>query len=226
MPPTATSASPVQRVAQALMPQRFLAAQLRRPSGLFGRWVMTRGLNRGNAELIRATIDALALQPDDRFLDLGFGGGLGLELAAARTQGPLWGIDFSPDVVCAGARRFEALLRSGRLNLITADVAELPLRDGLVSAICTTNTVYFWPEPERAFASLRRILGPAGRLAVGYVGAAKMRKFDRLTRHGFTCYERERVEELMQACGFRAIRSIAHEGRTTRGDFTTVGVIP
>jgi arsenite methyltransferase len=226
MPSAATSASPVQRVAQRLMPQRFLAAQLRRPSGRFGRWVMTRGLNRGNAELITATIDALALQRDDSFLDLGFGGGLALKLAAARTQGPLWGIDFSPDVVCAGARRLDALVLSGRLNLITADVAELPLRDGLVSTICTTNTIYFWPEPERAFASLRRILGPAGRLAVGYVGAAKMREFDRLTRHGFTRYERERVEELMHACGFRAIRSIAHAGRATRGDFTTVGVIP
>ena len=38
-------------------PHRFLAAQLRQPSGRFGRWVMTRGLNDGNAELIAATLE-------------------------------------------------------------------------------------------------------------------------------------------------------------------------
>ena len=42
-------------------PHRFVAAQLRQPSGRFGRWVMTRVLNNRNAELITATVDALGL---------------------------------------------------------------------------------------------------------------------------------------------------------------------
>jgi arsenite methyltransferase len=70
-------------------PHRFIAAQLRQPTGPFGRWVMTRMLNRGNAELITASVDALALQREDVFMDLGFGGGLGLQLAMARTAAPL-----------------------------------------------------------------------------------------------------------------------------------------
>jgi ubiquinone/menaquinone biosynthesis C-methylase UbiE len=226
MAATSTTASPVHRLAERFMPHRFLAAQLRRPSGRFGRWVMTRGLNRGNAELIHATLDALALQRSDSFMDIGFGGGLALELAAARSDSPLWGIDFSPDVVAAGARRLEALVLSGRLNLISADVADLPLRDAMLSAICTTNTIYFWPEPERALASLYRVLQPGGRLAIGYVGAAKMAEFSRLTRHGFTPYAQLQVEELMHACGFREIQSVALAGAATRGDFTTVGVVP
>src|SRR6188768_461283 len=124
-------------LASKALPHRFLAAQLRRPTGRFGRWVTTRALDHGNAALVRATVDALALGPDDTFLDVGFGGGLALRLAAQRTRAALFGADFSPDVVVAGQRRLRALIASGRLNLLCADVAALPLRDRLVNAICT-----------------------------------------------------------------------------------------
>ena len=47
------------RIAARAFPHRFLAAQLRRPTGRFGRWILTRALNDGNAELIAATLEAL-----------------------------------------------------------------------------------------------------------------------------------------------------------------------
>lgn len=202
-----------------LMPHRVLAAQLRQPTGAFGRWVVTRALNRGNAELIHATVDALALQRGDSFLDLGFGGGLGLMLALSRTDAPVWGVDFSADVVLAGTRVFRKQIAAGRLNLICADVAELPLRDGLVQAICSTNTIYFWPDPLRGLRSLRRVLSPQGRLALGFSGAAKMRDYGQLTTHGFTLYEPDRVEALLREAGFSTVEVQAQHGRTSRGDY-------
>jgi arsenite methyltransferase len=214
----------VDQLASRYIPDRFLADQLRRPSGWFGRWVLLRGLNNGNAELITATLDALNLRRDDSFLDLGFGGGLGLELAAQRTDAELWGVDFSADVVLAGVQRLQALIAIGRLNLLTADVADLPLRDGLVSAICTTNTLYFWPDPEQALVSLRRILRQGGRLALGYSGADKMSRFERITRHGFHTYNPGQVEELMRSAGFTRIRTLPLNGRVTRGDFVSLAI--
>jgi ubiquinone/menaquinone biosynthesis C-methylase UbiE len=214
----------VDLLAARLVPHRFLAAQLRRPSGRFGRWVMTRGLNHGNAELIAATLDALELRSGDRFMDLGFGGGLALALAAERTSGPLLGVDFSPDVVVEGAQRLKGLIRTGRLNLVCADVVDLPLRDGLVDAACTTNTLYFWPRPERALESLRRVLVPGGRLAIGYSGASKMNAFDRITRHGFTTYEPEQVERLLSAAGYTQVQTLAQTGRVSQGDFVSVAI--
>jgi SAM-dependent methyltransferase len=205
-----------------LAPHRFVAAQLRRPTGPFGRWVMTRVLNRGNAELITGAVDALELQRNQSFLDLGFGGGLALKLAAARTDAPLWGVDFSPDVVLAGLNTFDSLVRSGRLNLVCADVADLPLRDALIHAICSTNTLYFWPDPVRALRSLRRVLSADGRLALGYSGATKMRGYGRVMEHGFTFYEPDRVEALLREAGFAQVQTIAQTGSTSRGDYVSL----
>lgn len=210
------------RIAARLVPHRFLAAQLRRPSGWFGRWVMTRGLNEGNADLIDATIDALAIGGDDVVLDVGFGGGRALRIAAERTRGALYGVDVAPDMVAQGQRTLAALVRSGRLSLLTADVTALPLRDGLVDAICTTNTIYFWEDLDAALAELARVLAPGGRVAFGYTGSDKMRRFDEITRHGFRTFTPDELAPALRAAGFDEIRSEALYGRVTEGDFVTL----
>jgi SAM-dependent methyltransferase len=209
-------------LASRLVPERFLAAQLRKPTGRFGRWVMTRGLNDGNAELIGATLDALALAGGERFLDVGFGGGLSLRRAARQTRGALWGVDFSPDMVAQGQRSLAELIANGRLNLITADVAELPLRDGSIDAVCTTNTIYFWPDLPAALRELRRVVAPTGRIAFGYTGRTKMLRFNDITQHGFTTYEPNELESALHEAGWTAIRTSAQNGKVTQGDYVTV----
>lgn len=206
----------------SIVPHGFVAAQLRKPTGAFGRQLMTRLLNRGNEELIVQTLDVLALRRDDVFMDVGFGGGLALELAMTRTSGPLWGVDYSGDMVHAGMRRFGSAVRSGRLNLVCADVTALPLRDALVSAVCSTNTVYFWPDPPAAFLSLHRVLRPGGRVTLGYSGARKMREFGQVTGHGFTLYEPDAVEQLARDAGFAQVHTHALEGGSTRGDYVSL----
>jgi len=205
-----------------LVPHRFLAAQLRKPSGRFGRWVMTRGLNDGNAELISSTLDALALQPSDRFLDVGFGGGLSLRRAAQLTHDALWGVDFSPDMVAAGQRSLAELIAGGRLNLITADVAALPLRDASIDAVCTTNTIYFWPDLDAALRELRRVIAPGGRVAFGFTGRAKMQRFENITKHGFRMFEPDELESALVAAGWPAARTAALHGKVTGGDYVTL----
>lgn len=209
-------------LAARLVPHRYLAGQLRRPSGRFGRWVMTRGLDDGNADLIEATLCELELGATDRFLDLGFGGGLALRKAAERTSGAMWGVDFSPDVVIAASKRLQALVASGRLGLLTGDVTDLPLKDGLVDAICTTNTIYFWPELSAGLRELRRVLAPGGRLAVGYSGRDKMGRFHNITQHGFRTFEPQDLERPLLDAGFSDVRTRALHGRVTEGDYVTV----
>lgn len=213
-------------LASKLVPHRFLAAQLRKPSGRFGRWVMARGLNDGNAELIGSALDALALQRTDRVLDVGFGGGASLRRAAERTDGALWGVDFSPDMVAQGQRSLADLIARGRLNLITADVAALPLRDASIDALCTTNTIYFWPDLDAALHELLRVMAPGGRAAFGYSGRAKMQRFNDITQHGFRTFEPAELEGALRASGWSDERTLALNGKVTRGDYVTLAFKP
>jgi ubiquinone/menaquinone biosynthesis C-methylase UbiE len=201
---------------------RFLASQLRRPTGWFGRIVMSRALNYGNADLIGSTLDALHLQPQDDFLDVGFGGGAALIRAASVvTRGRLVGIDFSPDVVAQGKRRLASLMDTGRLDLMEADVSAIPLPDGNFTKIATTNTVYFWPEPQAAAAELWRLLAPGGALAVGFTGAEKMASYRTIatSEHGFRRWCPDEVSALLTAVGFCDVVSVSLTGKRTRGDF-------
>lgn len=78
----------------------FIASQLRKPSGLFGRVVISNRLKRLNAAINQATLTALALEPYDRVLEVGFGPGeLMSRMAPLVPAGSISGVDFSRDMV-------------------------------------------------------------------------------------------------------------------------------
>jgi arsenite methyltransferase len=124
-------------------------------------------------------------------------------------------------MVAQGQRSLAQLIVNGRLNLITADVTALPLRDGSIDAVCTTNTIYFWPDLQAALRELRRVVAPAGRIAFAYTGRAKMLRFNNITQHGFIMYEPDELESALRAAGWTAIRTSAQSG-ITQGDYVTV----
>ena len=87
---------------------KFIAAQLRKPSGFFGRFVTVRILNLINVPLNRLALENLRLQPDDHVLEIGFGGGdLIARMARIVTQGQITGADFSIDAVEVCKKRFD-----------------------------------------------------------------------------------------------------------------------
>ena len=53
----------------------FFADQLRKPSGSFGRLVMSRFFDRSSRAINQLTMASLAVQPADRVLEVGFGAG-------------------------------------------------------------------------------------------------------------------------------------------------------
>jgi len=54
---------------------KFIASQLKQPSGAFGWFLAGRLLNKFNARINQLSVELLALQPSDRVLEIGFGGG-------------------------------------------------------------------------------------------------------------------------------------------------------
>ena len=71
-----------------LIPSRILSLQARKPSGIIGRYLMTKMLNNGNADLNLFVKDILDPQREDRILEIRFGPGeLINEIANITTEG-------------------------------------------------------------------------------------------------------------------------------------------
>jgi SAM-dependent methyltransferase len=199
-----------------------IARQLAHPRGWFGRTVMTRVLNRGNRDLIEATLEGVVLAPERRLLDVGFGGGLLMELAHRRGVRSLAGVDPSVDAV-SRLRDRRHRLAGAELRLEVGVVEALPFPDATFDLVASTNTVYFWPDLSRAFSELHRVLRPGGLLTVGFSGAAKLRRFGAITQHGFRFHENASLVEAASAAGFADVRLVELHGRVTEGDYVLRG---
>jgi ubiquinone/menaquinone biosynthesis C-methylase UbiE len=120
-----------------------LARQLARPRGLAG--LLMRGvLNKVNARVNRTALDLLELRPDDRLLDIGFGGGLVLREALHRLpEGFVAGIEISEPMLKLARRTFHRELRAGRLDVKEGNVSSIPYPDASFSRVTAINTLHF-----------------------------------------------------------------------------------
>lgn len=145
---------------------RTMDRQHRLPEGLLGRLVGEKMVRQHRPET-DWTVELLALRPHDRALELGCGAGRGLALAArAAHLAVVAGLDRSPAMLRAAARRTRAAGHQSRVALVRGDLAALPYADGAFDKIWSIHTFYFWPDPEAVFADLLRALAPGGQLAI------------------------------------------------------------
>jgi arsenite methyltransferase len=160
-----------------------VAGQLGRPHGILSPFV-ARALNRGNEKAIAAAVDAAEVERRGVAADIGFGGGVGLQLLLDRVgdDGVVHGIEIADDMLRRAKSKFG---RDGRLRLARGSLTEVPLDDGSVDALITVNTVYFISELDAACAELARVLRPGGRAVIGIGDPDVMARLP-FTKHGFT----------------------------------------
>jgi SAM-dependent methyltransferase len=183
-----------------------LARQLGRPEGLRGR-VVGRGLNKGNRGAVTAAVAATGAGPGQVAADVGFGGGLGLQLLLERVgaDGHVHGVELSNTMLRSAARRHRAERAAGRLTLHPGTLGDLPLDDDSLDGLITTNTVYFVDDLERAFAEIARVLRPTGRAVIGIGDPEKMQAMP-VVGHGFRVRPVDEIIALLQRAGFTDVR--------------------
>lgn len=117
-------------------------------------------LNRANRASVTAAVEALALAPGRVAADVGFGGGLSLDLLLDQVgpAGRVYGFDISRVMLDRARRQHRRAIADGRLVLHEASMIDLPLADASVDAAMTVNTIYFLPD--ETFAELARMLSP------------------------------------------------------------------
>jgi len=177
-----------------------VAGQLGRPHGIFSPFV-ARALNRGNEKVIAAAVDAAKIERGGVAADIGFGGGVGLQLLLDRIgdDGVVHGIEIADDMLHRAKSKFGS---DSRLRLSRGSLTELPLDDGSVDALITVNTVYFISELDAACAELARVLRPGGRAVIG-IGDPEVMAQLSFTPHGFTIRPAGEIAAALQNSGLQ-----------------------
>lgn len=198
---------------------RTLARQLGGPSGPLGSLV-ARMLNKGNSPVITAAVAALDLRGSERVADIGFGGGLGLDLLLdAVPDGHVDGIEPAADMLARARRQHASSLSQGRLELHDAAMDALPLPVGVLDGWISLNTIYFIADLAPSFAELRRVLRQDGRGVLG-VADPEWLAAQPFAKHGFTVRPVAEVTAALGAAG------LAVEQRTVTGSRQSAGGAP
>ncbi len=179
----------------------------RKPEGLLGRLRLAK-MNTGHAPLADWGCRSLAGETPGAVLDIGCGGGANLErflkeYPAARVVGA----DYSDVSVREASKRNAAAIAQGRCEVVQADVSRLDLPADSFDLVTAFETVYFWPEIERCFAHVYRVLRSGGRFLIvnestGTDEAAV--KYAQII-DGMRLYTPQRLEQLLAAAGFARI---------------------
>jgi ubiquinone/menaquinone biosynthesis C-methylase UbiE len=184
---------------------KFLARQLSHPSGIFGRLVLASLWNKRNAALNDVVFDNLALQPHDRVLEVGFGGGYLLgRMATIVTEGLLAGVDVSAAMVTFCERRYRLLVKTGKLELKCAKAEALPYAADYFTKVCTVNSIFYWENAPQVIAECYRVLKEDGLLVLCFTDKKSLAPKE-FTHHGVALYEADEVHQMLASAGFQGI---------------------
>ncbi len=195
-----------------LIPSRMLSLQARKPTGLIGRYVMTRIFNIGNAELNAFVKEMLDLKENDKVLEIGFGPGkLINEMAEIATKGLVEGIDFSETMLKQASRVNRHHIANDRVILHEGECSSLPFGDGYFDKLCSINTIYFWDKPDQYFSEMLRVIKPGGKIVIGFRDNEQMSNLN-ISKDIFNTYSLDEVLRLLSNAGFSDVHINEKEG--------------
>lgn len=155
----------------------------------------------------RAILDALALEPEDRLLDIGCGGGLLLRDALS-SGATVTGLDHSEEMVRLARER------ASGAEVVLGSAERLPFADASFTAIAMSIVFFFLADPIAVLGECRRVLVPGGHLAV-YTTSPALRGTpaapEPLASRG-RFYEDEELAELARQAGLAAVAVVNDNG--------------
>jgi ubiquinone/menaquinone biosynthesis C-methylase UbiE len=159
-------------------------------------------MNRLNQKQYKAVAENLNIQPADTILDIGFGNGYLIRRLAKQNPQKLYGIEISQDMLNIAARKNRKKIEQGEMQLLLADVQNLPFEDSSIDKAYTVNTVYFWQDIHKGLSEIKRTLKPNG-VFLNVLYLKKWLEMLPVTRYGFSKYTVEQIEKITIESGFK-----------------------
>lgn len=176
----------------------------RKPKGFLGH-MMLQGMNSGHTPLSNWALALCHPEPNARMLDIGCGGGANIaRLMKLCPNGFVDGIDYSEESVTYSQKKNAAFLGK-HCDIRQGDVGVLPYADQIFNFVTAFETVYFWPDLQKAFQQILRVLKPGGQfLLVCEMDDINSTTWTRLI-NGMTIYTGEDLKQRLLIAGFASV---------------------
>lgn len=154
------------------------------------------------------SIDHMKLQETDTVLDIGCGSGLNVKRLHQKTpKSKTYGVDYSSTSVKKSKLLNKELIESQDVEIIQANVLDMPFEEEYFDVITAFETVYFWPDIVDSFKQVKRILKNDGKFCIvldaNGIYAPEIEEV--AIKEGCTFYTDEELVKLLKDAGYTDI---------------------
>jgi len=180
----------------------YFSEQARRPGGLFGRIIMSRVFDQGNAFLNDFVNELMSVHIDERIIEIGFGTGkLIYKMAQQIDKGLVVGIDFSRVMASMARKRNKKNIAKEKVKIFEGNFDEMPFEKERFTKACSVNTLYFWPDPLHTARRIAEIMKPDGKLILAFEDIEQLKQ-RKLNPEVFHLYSHGEVQNFLINAGF------------------------
>jgi len=193
-----------------------LMDQYRCPTGSEGR-IVAAAMNKDHEALTTWGLTHLTIASDYLILDVGCGGGKTINrLAQQATQGKVFGIDYSPDMVEYAKEVNKKFIAENKVEILEASVEKTGFPSDFFNLVTACETYYFWSSLPDAFTEIKRILRSNGKFLMinemvkdGVYEVKHAKLIEKAHVHLVTL---EEISNRLQSAGFVDVKVFRKEG--------------
>ncbi len=133
-----------------------------KPSGTIGK-ILGRLMNQFHTSFYINYFDKNNIPDNYKILDIGCGGGKFIKYLSQNNKTyQLYGLDHSKEMIELTRKINSEAIKQNRLKLMVGSVTNIELEDNSLDFISAFETVQFWPDIDKAFSEVYRILDKNG----------------------------------------------------------------
>ena len=181
----------------------------RKPEGVGGK-IMLNMMNVGHSGMAEWGFRHIDVHDGDACLDIGCGGGANVKRLLEKSgRGRVIGLDYSEVSVEKSRKVNQRAIKAGNCEILQGDVMQLPFGNAAFDVITAFETIYFWPDIDKAFAQVYSALKTGGTFMVcNEVSGEKAgdKKWTDIVQ-GLRIYAPDAIADALTSAGFSGVKT-------------------
>lgn len=196
---------------------------MRKPKGKLGQ-IQLKSMNKEHTPVALWSLKHLDIKSDDIILDVGCGGGININRMAKNVK-KVYGVDYSIESVKVSREVNRQEIYDGKVEVVKGDVQSLPFEDDTFDIVTAFETVYFWPNIEKCFGEVKRVLKSGGIFLIGTESNGSDNIAMKISEKfiDMTVYNDDELTQFLQNNGYSKITVYLRNGRKNQETIKEIG---